>query len=281
MTGNMKLHRAARLKELLDSYQGDDAERRAIVTKAVGRTKGRITQLLKDGFGERAAESYARSLGLRDPRWFERPIGTPRDALPPSMEPIALSPVKTHPEGKPEGTGSDDLETIGGEPTSGPGSVIIPGDPYQVAAAKGEDVVIRQFDARGSMGDGLVLDGDQPGVIRSWTVSRDWLALNVKRITSTKNLCVVTGFGDSMRPTYNPGDPLLVDIGVTSVEHDGIYFFRVGNHGFIKRLQTIPGQGIRVISDNKDKGYETWTITPDMDLQVFGKVVRLWRGDEF
>lgn len=218
------------------------------------------------------------------PSRMHRPVaelfGRSVEELTASGEPAPPPPALTY-SGKPQPTSGNSPATIEDEPETGSGSVTIAGSGLQAMGAKGGDVVINQFDARGSMGGGLVLDGDQPGVIRSWTVSRDWLTLNVKRITSAKNLCVVTGFGDSMRPTYNPGDPLLVDIGVTSVEHDGIYFFRVGNHGFIKRLQTIPHQGIRVISDNKEKGYETWTITPDMDLQVFGKVVRLWRGDEF
>ena len=54
------------------------------------------------------------------------------------------------------------------------------------------------------MGNGLELR-DQPGVIQSW-VSPEWLQ-NVRGFSSPKNLCIVTGFGDSMRPMFNPGDP--------------------------------------------------------------------------
>lgn len=139
--------------------------------------------------------------------------------------------------------------------------------------------VIRQYDTGGAMGGGLVLH-DQPGLIHSWNVSQEWLRLNVKHYTSPKNLCIVTGFGDSMRPVFNPGDPLLVDVGVTKVDFDGMYFFRVGEEGFIKRLQRVPGEGLRVISANKDN-YEPWTIKPDMDFQVLGRVIKVWRGEEF
>ena len=128
------------------------------------------------------------------------------------------------------------------------------------------------------MGHGVVLQ-DQPGVIESWRVSPDWIAKNVKNFTTAKNLCIVTGFGDSMRPMYNPGDPLLVDIGVKSVEFDAVYFFRVADEGFVKRLQRIPGQGMVAISENAK--YKEWTITKDMDFQVFGRVVKVWRGEEF
>lgn len=140
------------------------------------------------------------------------------------------------------------------------------------------DVIIPQYDTGGAMGGGLVLQ-DQPGVIKKWHVSDDWLRLNVHRVTSTKNLAIVTGFGDSMRGMYNPGDPLLVDTGVRSVDFDGVYFFRVENEGFVKRLQRIPGEGILVISENK--AYRDWTIKPGADFEVFAKVVKVWESQDF
>ena len=138
---------------------------------------------------------------------------------------------------------------------------------------------IPQFDTGGAMGGGLVLQ-DQPGVIQSWKVSPEWLRKNVKGYNSAKSLCIVTGFGDSMRPLFNPGDPLLVDISVNTVDFDSIYFFRVGNEGFIKRLQRIPGEGLRVLSANRDN-YEPWTVRPDMDFEVFGRVLKVWRSEDF
>lgn len=143
--------------------------------------------------------------------------------------------------------------------------------------SKGE-IMIPQYNTGGMGGHGLVLK-DQPGVIQNWNVSRDWLQANVPHHTSVNNLCIVTGFGDSMPETYSPGDPLIVDLGVTVCDHDGIYFFRVGDEGFIKRLQRIPGQGILVLSQNKE--YRDWTITPDMDFEVFGKVLRAWKGRNY
>ena len=103
--------------------------------------------------------------------------------------------------------------------------------------------------------------------------------MNVKHHTSNSNLCIVTGFGDSMLGMYNPGDPLLVDKGVTSCDFDGVYFFSVGDEGFIKRLQRIPGQGILVISQNIS--YRDWTIKPEMDFQVLAKVLKVWESKQF
>lgn len=144
---------------------------------------------------------------------------------------------------------------------------------------KDDSINIRQFETGGSMGTSGVVLRDQPGVIRSWRVSPDWLNKNVKNHTGAKNLVIVTGFGDSMRPMFNPGDPLLVDSGVNAVDFDAVYFFRVGDEGFIKRLQRIPGEGLRAISANKE--YESWTIRPDMDFEVFGRVLKVWCSEEF
>lgn len=128
------------------------------------------------------------------------------------------------------------------------------------------------------MGHGLILR-DQPGHITSWRVTPEWIQKNVHNITAAGNLAIVTGFGDSMKPMYNPGDPLLVDAGVREVAFDGVYFFRIGDEGFIKRLQRIPGVGLRAISENK--AYEPWDINGSMDFQVLARVVKVWRGDDY
>lgn len=138
---------------------------------------------------------------------------------------------------------------------------------------------IPQYDTHAAMGNGLILP-DQPGVIQSWNVSKDWISKNVKGYQSVNGLCIVTGFGDSMRPLFNPGDPLLVDTSVNTVSFDGIYFFRVDNEGFIKRLQRIPGEGLRVLSENRER-YEPWTIKEGMNFQVLGRVLKVWCSEDF
>lgn len=151
--------------------------------------------------------------------------------------------------------------------------------PLPAATPAGGHVVrIPQYDAAGAMGNGLELR-DQPGVIHSWNVSREWLNKNVRHFSSTDNLCIVTGFGDSMRPMFNPGDPLLVDVGVNTVDFDAVYFFRVESEGFIKRLQRVPGQGLLAISENS--AYREWTIDRSMDFEVFGRVLKVWRSEDF
>jgi phage repressor protein C with HTH and peptisase S24 domain len=144
---------------------------------------------------------------------------------------------------------------------------------------RSSDITISQYlDVKGAMGVGILLR-DQPGQITGFKVNAEWMNKNVPSNTGKDNLAVVTGFGDSMRGMFNSGDPLLIDTGVRSLDYDGVYFFRVGNEGFIKRLQRIPGDGIRAISTNKE--YESWTITKDMDFEVFGRVLKVWNSEDF
>jgi hypothetical protein len=150
-------------------------------------------------------------------------------------------------------------------------------------ATQGSDELdIPQYAAAGAMGNGgLVLEERQPGLIKSWRVDHEWLRLNVRHHTGVSNLCIVTGFGPSMKPKYNPGDPLLLDRGVVTVETEGIYFFRVGNHGFIKQLQRIPTEaGMIIRAKSLNRNYDPFDITEKMDFEVFGKILTVWKSEQ-
>ncbi|WP_186260315.1 S24 family peptidase [Burkholderia gladioli] len=151
----------------------------------------------------------------------------------------------------------------------------------KASATQGDTVLIPRFAIGGSMGHGLELR-DQPGMIETLRVNKEWLSKNLRHYSSVHNLCLVTGFGDSMRPMFNPGDPLIVDIGVREVVGDAIYFFRIGNEGFIKRLQRIPtAAGLLIRAKSENPAYDTWNITRDMEFEVLGRVLKVWRSEDF
>lgn len=156
-----------------------------------------------------------------------------------------------------------------------------PGDVVYETVVTAEFKSIPQYDAAGAMGNGgLVLDEQPPGIIKSWQVDEQWLRMNVPAHTGVANLCIVTGFGSSMQPMFNPGDPLLMDRGVTECRSDGVYFFRVGDHGWIKQLQRIPTAGGLVIrAKSKNADYDPFDITEGMDFHVLGKILLAWRSD--
>lgn len=142
-----------------------------------------------------------------------------------------------------------------------------------------EEFMIPRFDAGARMGDsGYVMDG-YVGVIENLKVDAEWLRNNLKGYTSTSNLGMVTGFGESMKPLFNPGDPLIVDLSIREFIGDFPYLFRIGNELFIKRIQRVPGSGFIALSDNKN--YRDWPITQDMDFAIIGKVIKIWCSEDF
>lgn len=160
-----------------------------------------------------------------------------------------------------------------------PDGVINEGVSHFSLVKNSPDVIqIPQYDAVGSMGNGAY--NDNVGIIRSLLVSKEWLSTNIPHCTSYANLGIVTGKGDSMKGVFNHGDPLIIDSGINSVEHDGIYYFEFEGEGFIKRLQRIPGDGIRVKSANS-QDYDDWTIAKGASLNVFGRILKAWEGRNF
>ncbi len=141
---------------------------------------------------------------------------------------------------------------------------------------------IPQYDVAGAMGNGgLVLDEQPPGVIKAWSVDEQWVRRNVPSNSGISNLCIVTGFGSSMQPMFNPGDPLLMDRGVTECASDGVYFFRIGDHGWIKQLQRIPtANGVVIRAKSLNPSYDPFEITEGMDFHILGKILMTWKSEK-
>ncbi len=83
--------------------------------------------------------------------------------------------------------------------------------------------------------------------------------------------------GDSMLPTIEGGDSLLIDRSRRDV-HDGkIYCVRIDGQLYAKRLQKIPPNMLRVVSDNeKYRSFEIdFTKELEFDFKIIGEV-RWW-----
>jgi len=121
------------------------------------------------------------------------------------------------------------------------------------------EIVIQQLDVLASMGQGAI-PPDHVDVIKTFGANLQELR---KRCTFTapENLQIITGYGESMRPTFSDGDPLLVDVGIREIKVDAVYVFTYDEELFIKRVQRMPGKVLRVISDNRDS-HDSWDIGP-------------------
>lgn len=89
------------------------------------------------------------------------------------------------------------------------------------------------------------------------------------------NSDIIFSSGDSMYPTIQGGDCLIVDKSKTDIYDGKIYCVRIEGQLYAKRLQKIPPAKIKVISDNKDKYdpfYVDFSKAIDFDFAVIGEV---------
>jgi phage repressor protein C with HTH and peptisase S24 domain len=90
------------------------------------------------------------------------------------------------------------------------------------------------------------------------------------------NLSIVRVEGDSMAPTLNAGDDILVDLGDAGERlRDGIYVLRIDDALVVKRLALNPlGRRVTVQSDNP--AYSDWPDCRLDEINCIGRVI--WSG---
>lgn len=128
----------------------------------------------------------------------------------------------------------------------------------------------------GSMGGGIdALHEDV--MLGSIALSEAWVS---KRIQPTRAsaLKFIHAYGDSMSPTFEDGDVLLVDTGVRDPHDiDGVYVLSANNRLFIKRVRTRMDNVTEVSSDNPTvKTVDV--LNGGHSLDVLGRVVWCWNG---
>lgn len=140
--------------------------------------------------------------------------------------------------------------------------------------ARPDEVVIRQYDVRASMGHGQV-PNDYNEVIRNLIIREDVLREKGVSYTSPHALAMITGWGQSMEGTINDKDPLIVDKGVNEFAGDGIYVLTWLEHLYIKRIQFLDAERFLLISDNpKHKDQEARME----DVTIHAKVLMIWNA---
>lgn len=82
--------------------------------------------------------------------------------------------------------------------------------------------------------------------------------------------------GNSMEPTINDGDTLLVNVTQRDIVDGSLYAIRDGNTALIKRIQRHPAGRLRLICDNP---IYTVIEVETASVDIIGKVI--WRGSLF
>ena len=145
------------------------------------------------------------------------------------------------------------------------------GGPPELAAREGL-IAVNRTAVRASAG---------PGAIVSEESGRPYFAFDerwLRALTASPSdkLSIIRVEGDSMAPTLNPGDDILVDLADCEERlRDGVYVLRIDDALVVKRIALHPiGGRVTVQSDNP--AYPDW---PDCDLgnlNCIGRVI--WAG---
>jgi len=117
--------------------------------------------------------------------------------------------------------------------------------------ARNDDYLrLQHLDAEAGMGDARA-NPDHPEIIGEQTLAREYIRQVVGFVPRPGRLVLLTGRGDSMLPTIQPGDLLIVDTGITVFDYDGLYLINLGNGQQVKRLVDRGGSLVHVCSDNR------------------------------
>lgn len=135
-----------------------------------------------------------------------------------------------------------------------------------------ETVQIQKLDLSLSMGPGTLIDD----WVEAEPVTFDLAFIRSITRSPSDRLKLVAGIGDSMYPTLNWGDAILVD---TTDRHlskqDGIYWINLYGAAGIKRLRNVGPGRVLVISDNRDVPPQEVDLK---DLRIEGRAVWFARG---
>ena len=120
-----------------------------------------------------------------------------------------------------------------------------------------------------------------PGALVAGEAAKPYFAFDgrwLKALTGTSagKLSIIRVEGDSMAPTLNAGDDILVDPGDRDERlRDGIYVLRVDDALIVKRIALHPvGRRVTVQSDNP--AYPDWPDCDMAEIACIGRVV--WAG---
>jgi phage repressor protein C with HTH and peptisase S24 domain len=120
-----------------------------------------------------------------------------------------------------------------------------------------------------------------PGAFVTEELGKPYFAFDerwLKALTASdaSNLSIVRVEGDSMAPTLNAGDDILVDLGDCLERlRDGIYVLRIDDALVVKRVALNPlGRRVTIQSDNP--AYPDWPDCGLDEIKCIGRVI--WSG---
>lgn len=144
-----------------------------------------------------------------------------------------------------------------------------------------ERLVIPIKNVSAAMGDGYI-SPDFELVVDTMTVNRSWLKSELPQITAPSNLQLITAVGDSMQPTFESGNLLLVDTGIKTIHSDLIYAFSYKGETYVKRIFLDPVASLLYVkSDNPSaSNWQPIDVNSIDDFIIHGRVIYSWKGNK-
>lgn len=131
---------------------------------------------------------------------------------------------------------------------------------------------VPHYDVQASAGHGSLV-GDE-SLVDHLVFKRDWVVRGMG--LDPKALALIDVRGDSMSPTINDGDLILLDTRETHQVTEGIYAINLAGGLLVKRLRLRLSGAVEVASDNERYGTETISGDQLAQLHIVGRVV--WQG---
>ncbi len=148
------------------------------------------------------------------------------------------------------------------------------GGPAESEDANGSNglVPVKRVGVRASAGPGALVAGEDAKPYFAF----DGRWLKALTATAAGKLSIIRVEGDSMAPTLNAGDDILVDPTDSAEQlRDGIYVLRIDDALVVKRIALHPvGRRVTVQSDNP--AYPDWPDCGMEELCCIGRVI--WAG---
>jgi phage repressor protein C with HTH and peptisase S24 domain len=136
-------------------------------------------------------------------------------------------------------------------------------------------ILVPRHEVRASAGNGQLIHDES--IVDHLAFKRDWLTQSLG--CSPEAVCVIQVRGDSMQPTIDDADLLLLDMRPQATRTEGVYVIQLEGLLLVKRLRFKINGAVDVISDNARYGTETLTSKEARELAVLGRVV--WHGRKF
>lgn len=168
---------------------------------------------------------------------------------------------------------TDGKENISRQVADNSDIVIIGGQNGEVADPK-EYVMIPRYDVRGSCGEGI--DVNEVTIVDGMPMPVAWL--RAQNLPEAHLLAVIEASGDSMQPTIENGQTLIVNTVDIEPKSTKIYLICIDGKLFIKRLIYTP-DGWIMRSDNPNKSnYPDFVIEEERfnNIDIQGRVV--WKS---